>query len=589
MWFPSPRLVYVALLLAIICPSVFSFALPKADDLINLLKRSPEPSNSVRNHSCQNGPQSRACWGDFDIETDMDASWPDTGNTVKYTWEVSNTTGSPDGFERIMLLVNGQFPGPTLYANWGDNIEVTVTNNLESNGTGIHWHGLRQLGTNDEDGTAGVTECPIPPGGSRTYRFKATQYGSSWWHSHYSVQYSEGVSGPIVIHGPSTKNWDIDIGPLPFTDWFHTPVFTVNAATLHANGPPTADNMLVNGTMVSDFGGSYAVTTLKKGKTHLLRLMNNGINNWVNVALDGHPFTVIAADFNPIVPYSASSLTIANGQRYDVVINANQTVGNYWLRVDTGGGACDGPNLMQGQIRGIFRYEGADEENPDSEATSQLSTGCEDEKSLVPWVKTKVPQTTPQEMEVKFSNTIVEGANLVQWLIGDSPMHLNISNPSIQQISHNGGNFTKPENTYAIGQAHKFQYWVIQQDPANLAAVPHPIHLHGHDFYVLAQESGKTWEGDISTLQMDNPPRRDTATLPAKGYLVLAFESDNPGLWLMHCHIPFHLSQGFGIQFVERADDITASLNNVNGGCADWHEWRQDYYPNGYSEGDISV
>jgi FtsP/CotA-like multicopper oxidase with cupredoxin domain len=72
--------------------------------------------------------------------------------------------------------------------------------------------------------------------------------------------------------------------------------------------------MLVNGTMVSEFGGFYGVTTLKQGKTHLLRLMNNGINNWVNVALDGHPFTVIAADFNPIVPYSANSLTIAAGK-----------------------------------------------------------------------------------------------------------------------------------------------------------------------------------------------------------------------------------------------------------------------------------
>ncbi|KAJ4360369.1 laccase, multicopper oxidase, benzenediol:oxygen oxidorectuctase [Didymosphaeria variabile] len=519
----------------------------------------------------------------------MDSKWPDTGNTVKYTWELSNTTGAPDGYERILMLVNGQYPGPTLEANWGDNIEVTLTNNLQSNGTGIHWHGFRQLGTNDEDGTGGVTECPIPPGGSRTYRFKASQYGTSWWHSHYSVQYSEGVSGPIVIHGPSTKNWDVDLGPLPFTDWFHTPVFTVNAATLHANAPPTADNMLVNGTMVSDQGGNYAVTTLQKGKTHLLRLMNNGINNWVNIALDGHPFTVIAADFNPIVPFSADSLTIAVGQRYDVVINANQTAGNYWLRVGTGGGACDGPNANAGNVRSIFRYEGADEKNPESEASAQLSTGCDDEKNLVPWVKTTVPQTTPKDMEVKFSNTVVDGANLVQWLIGDTPMHINLSSPSIQQISYNDGNFSKSENTYNIGQANKFQYWVIQQDPANLAAVPHPVHLHGHDFYVLAQESEKTWDGDISGLKMDNPPRRDTATLPVKGYLVLAFESDNPGLWLMHCHIPFHLSQGFGVQFVERAGDITGTLDKVNGWCEDWISWRGKYYPDGLSEGDVSV
>lgn len=272
-----------------------------------------------------------------------------------------------------------------------------------------------------------------------------------------------------------------------------------------------------------------------------------------------------------------------------MIIDANQTEGNYWLRVGTGGGSCDGPNANAGNIRSIFRYEGADESNPDSEATAQLSTGCNDETQLVPWVQTKVPQTTPQEMEVEFSNTVVDGQNLVQWFIGDSPMHINLSSPTIQQISYNNGNFSKSENAFNIGVANKFQYWVIQQDPNNLAAVPHPIHLHGHDFYVLAQESDKSWDGDISGLKMDNPPRRDTATLPVKGYLVLAFESDNPGLWLMHCHIPFHLSQGFGIQFVERETDVTGGLGAINQQCHDWHSWRRQYYPNGLTEGDITV
>lgn len=78
--------------------------------------------------------------------------------------------------------------------------------------------------------------------------------------------------------------------------------------------------MLVNGTMVSDFGGSYSVTTLQPNKTHLLRLMNNGVNNWVNVGLDGHPFTVIASDFNPIVPYTTDSLTIAVGKFKSCII-----------------------------------------------------------------------------------------------------------------------------------------------------------------------------------------------------------------------------------------------------------------------------
>lgn len=79
----------------------------------------------------------------------------------------------------------------------------------------------------------------------------------------------------------------------------------------------------------------------------------------------------------------------------------------------------------------------------------------------------------------------------------------------------------------------QWQYWVIQQDNATAPPVPHPIHLHGHDFFVLAQQANAVWNGDITTLNMNNPIRRDTATLPAGGYLVLAFESDNPGAWLV--------------------------------------------------------
>lgn len=67
----------------------------------------------------------------------------------------------------------------TIVADWGDDLEITVTSNLQTNGTGIHWHGMRQLGSNQEDGVNGITECPIVPGQSRTYRFKATQYGTS--------------------------------------------------------------------------------------------------------------------------------------------------------------------------------------------------------------------------------------------------------------------------------------------------------------------------------------------------------------------------------------------------------------------------
>lgn len=131
--------------------------------------------------SCTNGPESRQCWYDgWNINTDFDTNWPDAGCTRQYHLDITNGTAAPDGVERPVLLVNGKYMGPTIYADWGDWVEVTLTNNMQDNGTGIHWHGIRQWHTNTEDGVPGLTECPLAPGQSKVYRWRATQYGTSW-------------------------------------------------------------------------------------------------------------------------------------------------------------------------------------------------------------------------------------------------------------------------------------------------------------------------------------------------------------------------------------------------------------------------
>jgi hypothetical protein len=48
---------------------------------------------------------------------------------------------------------------------------------------------------------------------------KAHDYRTSWYHSHYSSQYGDGIVGPIVIAGPATSNYDIDLGAMTITDW----------------------------------------------------------------------------------------------------------------------------------------------------------------------------------------------------------------------------------------------------------------------------------------------------------------------------------------------------------------------------------
>ena len=72
-----------------------------------------------------------------------------TGVTRYYDWTVSRTTCAPDGVEldNACLLVNNQFPGPLIEANWGDWIEVKVTNDIPDEGTSIHWHGFLQKQT----------------------------------------------------------------------------------------------------------------------------------------------------------------------------------------------------------------------------------------------------------------------------------------------------------------------------------------------------------------------------------------------------------------------------------------------------------
>lgn len=134
---------------------------------------------------CTNTADDRAAWCDgFSIDSDEETTWPTTGKTRQYTLTITNTTMAPDGFERLVLVVNDQYPGPVIEADWGDTLEITVINRLENNGTSIHWHGLRQLNSCNMDGTNGVTECPIAPGQTKVYTFVATEHGTTWYREY---------------------------------------------------------------------------------------------------------------------------------------------------------------------------------------------------------------------------------------------------------------------------------------------------------------------------------------------------------------------------------------------------------------------
>ena len=137
-------------------------------------------------------------WGtDTAKNTNPYTQSPVTGVIRSYDLTISRGVIAPDGFQKSALLVNGEFPAPTIEANWGDTFQITVHNNITGppEGTALHWHGILQKTSPWFDGVPSVQQCPIAPGKTFTYSFIADLYGTSWYHSHYSAQYAGGLAG----------------------------------------------------------------------------------------------------------------------------------------------------------------------------------------------------------------------------------------------------------------------------------------------------------------------------------------------------------------------------------------------------------
>ncbi|XP_059451209.1 L-ascorbate oxidase-like [Corylus avellana] len=143
-------------------------------------------------------------------------------------WEVKYAYKSPDCFKKLAMTINGESPGPTIYAQQGDTIVVNLTNSLPTENVALHWHGIRQIGTPWSDGTEGVTQCPIMPGDTFTYKFVVDRAGTYLYHAHYGLQISAGLYGFIIVSVP-------DGVPEPFVydhdrsiilnDWYHASTY----------------------------------------------------------------------------------------------------------------------------------------------------------------------------------------------------------------------------------------------------------------------------------------------------------------------------------------------------------------------------
>lgn len=314
---------------------------------------------------------------------------------------------------------------------------------------------MHQKKTILNDGVNGILECPIPPkGGKKVYRFRAQQYGTSWYHSHFSAQYGNGVVGTIVFYGPASADYDIDLGVFPISDYYYQTADRLVEYTKQ-NGPPPANNILFNGTAKhpTTGEGEYANVTLTPGKRHRLRLINTSVEAHFQLSLVNHNMTIITADTVPVQPRTVDSLFIGVGQRYDVIIDANQTPGNYWFNVTFSESSGCGEVLSpDGETpvypAAIFHYAGAPGDLPTNPGGPVRDHKCLDLIDLKPVVPRKVPVDgigTVGSLDIHLETT-----PYFKWTINGSAIDVDWQNPVIDYVINQNTSFPPEYNVVEV-------------------------------------------------------------------------------------------------------------------------------------------
>lgn len=392
----------------------------------------------------------------------------------------------------------------------------------------------------------------------------------------------------MIIHGPKNVPYDIDVGPVLITDWYHKEYFEIVKDVMASPGgpPPFSDNNLINGKMNYDCSlpipqgttctPNAGVSKFKftSGKKHRLRLINAGTEGLQRFTIDGHTMTVMANDFVPVKPYTTNMVTLGVGQRTDVIVEAKGAPNStYWMRADNSP-TCSLTN--QPKALAAIYYEKADPNAvPTSTATVYDDSQCVNdplEKTIpyYPFPATSNPAVT-QELTITFGPNKT-GHNL--FYMNGVSFRANFDHPIL--ILAQQGNVSYPFdpqwNVYNFKNAASVRLVVYNEFPAN-----HPMHLHGHNFNVLADGQGK-WDGKI--IHQQNTQRRDTqivrgGTTASPGFIVLQYNTDNPGVWPFHCHIAWHVSAGLYVNLIEQADLIKRRTvpQNIKQSCDEWRAY----------------
>lgn len=447
--------------------------------------------------------------------------------TRELEWELA------PGKRITALAYNGRVPGPEIRVKEGERVRVVLKNAL-AEPTTIHWHGVDV--PNAMDGVPGITQKPVPPGGTFIYEFEARPAGTRWYHTHFQEhrQMDLGLVAPLVIDPAGTEPFPFDREyTLVLDDWA-----TGTGPALPSTREGTAGGrgelggmmsgmrgrgMMGGGMMGRGMGGmmgggsqsmpAYDTMTIngkaypateplrvRKGERVRLRLINASADHTHVIRLAGHRLRVTHTDGNPLVESVAvDAVPIAPSERYDMLVTADRP-GAWWLYCAQPGHAAAGEKVL-------VTYEGRESRKPEA--------ATEGSADLHLW-----HYTLGQGRDVlPAASGIVRsfGQTLSGGMMGSDAWTINGKQyPSTDPI--------------AVKRGER-----VRVRLGNMSMEAHPMHLHGQSFAVLA----------VNGQRLARPLIKDSVDVEGHMAAVdIEFSAHNPGDWFFHCHKPMHMEGG---------------------------------------------
>ncbi|WP_458207919.1 multicopper oxidase family protein [Haladaptatus sp. NG-SE-30] len=428
-------------------------------------------------------------------------------------------TVTPEDTSTRNWLYNGSFPGNELRLTEGDVARVDLQNQLPEETT-IHWHGVPV--SNPMDGVPNVTQKPIQPNSTYSYKFRAEPAGTYFYHSHVGLQLDRGLYAPFIIE---EKNSHVDYDreyTLLFDDYLTQPPELPSGSSgggmmggmgggqdgggmgsgqggqdgqsgggggrgggMMGDQRPPYEGLLING-QLPEQPATFDVTD---GERVRLRFINASSATAFRVGAAGHQLTISHTDGRPVEPVKVDSFVFGAGERYDAILEATNP-GTWEIQ----GRAVDG---NERPASAVIQYKGQkgsqSPEQPDFGGRT-LRYGDLRAKNL--------PSNLNGSPDRTFDLTLSRGrGQSYKWLI-DGQAYPEADPLQIQKGDH------------------------VRVRLSNRSPVLHPMHLHGHFFRV----------GDAM---------KDTVIVPGHmGSVTFDFFADNPGDWLFHCHNLYHLDSG---------------------------------------------